>query len=186
MTKPRKLPGALPPDPCQAPVGPTYLSGEYESLKALWIFKDLHMPQPVLWNKVRQAIGKFRAVASLTVPVGKSSTFPIFSSNFDQIFLFFLKLYLFSSSFWPSGWASRPPGKALATPLGKFKKCDLGSRFWSLYQPRDQLTSSTSLVHIPDRWDQKNRLSQKKEKKKKKERKKEKKKKEKENKNKNK
>ena len=40
--------------------------------------------------------------------------FLIFSSNFDQ---FFLKLYLFSSSFWPSGWASRPPGKALATPL---------------------------------------------------------------------
>ena len=46
--------------------------------------------------------------------VGKSSTFLSFSSNFDQ---FFLKLYLFSSSFWPSGWACRPPGKALATPL---------------------------------------------------------------------
>ena len=40
------------------------------------------------------------------------------SSFFPQISIkFFLKLYLFSSSFWPSGWASRPPGKALATPL---------------------------------------------------------------------
>ena len=37
-----------------------------------------------------------------------------FSSNFNK---FFLKLYLLSSSFWPSGWASCPPGKALATPL---------------------------------------------------------------------
>ena len=46
--------------------------------------------------------------------VGKGSTLLIFSSNFNQ---FFLKLYLFSSSFWPSGWATRPPGKALATPL---------------------------------------------------------------------
>ena len=58
-----------------------------------------------------------RAVASLTAPGGQEFHFPHFSSNFDQFFLFFLKLYLFSSSFWPSGWASRPPGKALATPL---------------------------------------------------------------------
>ena len=40
-----------------------------------------------------------------------------FSSNFDQFILFFLKLYSFSSSFWFSGWAACPPGKALATPL---------------------------------------------------------------------
>ena len=43
------------------------------------------------------------------------------SSFFPQIlindFYFFLKLYSFSSSFWSSGWATRPPGKALATPL---------------------------------------------------------------------
>ena len=58
-----------------------------------------------------------RAVASLTVPGGQGSTFLIFSSNFDQFSLFFLRFYLFSSSFWLSGWASRPPGKALATPL---------------------------------------------------------------------
>ena len=55
-----------------------------------------------------------RAVASLTVPGGQEFHFPHFSSNFDK---FFLKLYLFPSSFWPSGWVSRPPGKALATPL---------------------------------------------------------------------
>ena len=58
-----------------------------------------------------------RAVASLTVPGGQEFHFPHFSSNSDQFFLFFLKLDLLSSSFWPSGWASRPPGKALATPL---------------------------------------------------------------------
>ena len=58
-----------------------------------------------------------RAVANLTVPGGQELHFPNFSSNFDQFFLFFLKLDLFSSSFWFSGWASRPPGKALATPL---------------------------------------------------------------------
>ena len=58
-----------------------------------------------------------RAVASLTVPDGQEFHFPHFSSNFDEFFSFFLKLYLFSSSFWPSRWASRPPGKALATPL---------------------------------------------------------------------
>ena len=42
---------------------------------------------------------------------------PHFSSNHYQFFLFFLKLCSFSSSFWPSRWASRPPWKALATPL---------------------------------------------------------------------
>ena len=58
-----------------------------------------------------------RAVASLTVPGGQEFNFPHFSSNRDQFFLFFLKLCSFSSSFWPSGWATRPPGKALAMPL---------------------------------------------------------------------
>ena len=59
----------------------------------------------------------FKAVASLTVPGGKSSTFLILSSSFDQFFLSFLKLFSFSSSLWPSGWATHPPGKALATLL---------------------------------------------------------------------
>ena len=60
---------------------------------------------------------RLRAVASFTAPGGQEFHFPHFSSNFDQFFLFFLKLYLSTSSFWPSGWASRLPGKALATPL---------------------------------------------------------------------
>ena len=38
-------------------------------------------------------------------------------SNFDHFFSFFLKPFSFSSSFWLSGWATCPPGKALATPL---------------------------------------------------------------------
>ena len=58
-----------------------------------------------------------RAVASLTDPGGQKFLFPHFSSNFNQIVLFLLKFFPFSSSFWPSGWASCPPGKALATPL---------------------------------------------------------------------
>ena len=66
-------------------------------------------------------IGDIRAVASLTVPGGQEFHFPHFSPNFDLFFLFFLKLFSFSSSFWLSGWASRPPGKALATPLGDMK-----------------------------------------------------------------
>ena len=65
--------------------------------------------------------GILRAVASLTVPGGQEFHFPHFSSNFDQFILFFLKLYSFSSSFWFSGWAVRPPVKALATPLGILK-----------------------------------------------------------------
>ena len=52
-------------------------------------------------------------MVNLIVPGGQEFHFPYFSSNFDQFFLFFLKLYLFSSLFWPSGWVSRPPGKAL-------------------------------------------------------------------------
>ena len=60
-----------------------------------------------------------RAVTSLAVLGGQESTFLMFSSNFEQFFLLFLKLYLFSSPFWPSGWASRPPGKALTTPLAE-------------------------------------------------------------------
>ena len=60
-------------------------------------------------------IGK--GVASLTVPYGQEFHFTHFSSNCDNFFLFFLKRCSFSSSFWPSGWAIRPPGKAMATPL---------------------------------------------------------------------
>ena len=36
---------------------------------------------------------------------------------FHHLFLFSLKLSSFLSSFWPSRWVTRPPGKALAMPL---------------------------------------------------------------------
>ena len=65
--------------------------------------------------------GHFRAVASLTIPRGQDFHFPNFSSNFDQFLSFFLKFCSFSPSFWLSGWATRPPGKALATLLGHFQ-----------------------------------------------------------------
>ena len=60
----------------------------------------------------RQGLSQPHSPGRARVPL--SSFVPQISINF---FLFFLKLYIFSSSFWPSGWASRPPGKALATPL---------------------------------------------------------------------
>ena len=45
------------------------------------------------------------------------------SSFLPQISIYFSyfssKLYLFSSSILPAGWATRPPGKTLATPLSK-------------------------------------------------------------------
>ena len=91
-------------------------------------FKPAH---PV--NYFLQFLG--RAVASLTVPGGQKFHFLIFSSNFDQ---FFLRLYLFSSSFWPSEWASHPPEKALATPLflGKnIKNCPPSKSFLFQYLP---------------------------------------------------
>ena len=57
-----------------------------------------------------------RAVARFSLPRGQDKNissilphFPVGSLIFPQIF--------FSSSFWSSGWAARPPGKALATPL---------------------------------------------------------------------
>ena len=47
------------------------------------------------------------------------STFLIFPPNLDYFFLFFSSNFShFPSSFWLSGWATRPPGKALATLLG--------------------------------------------------------------------
>ena len=53
--------------------------------------------------------------------------FPHFLLKFQSIFLIFPRLIffldLFFSSFWPSGWATRPPGKALAPRGG-------GTRLW--------------------------------------------------------
>ena len=73
-----------------------------------------HIPPHMFIIKVT---GGIRAVASLTVTGGWEFQFPHFSSNFDQLFIFSLKLNLFSSSLWLSRWAMHPPRKALATPL---------------------------------------------------------------------
>ena len=58
-----------------------------------------------------------RAVASLSLPGGQDKNV----SSIFLIFLYFPSFFLdfssFSSSFWTSGWATRPPRKALATPL---------------------------------------------------------------------
>ena len=55
-----------------------------------------------------------RAVASLTFPGGQEFHFPQFFLKFWSIFPQTLLIFFL---IWPSGWASRPPGKALATPL---------------------------------------------------------------------
>ena len=60
------------------------------------------------------SIPNHRAVASLSLPGGQDKKLSSFSFIFPH---FSLNLSPFSSSFWTSGWASRPPGKALATPL---------------------------------------------------------------------
>ena len=60
----------------------------------------------------------YRAAASVTVRVGKRSCFLILYSNFDH---FFSLRHFLTSSFWPSGWAIRPPGRALATSLIMYK-----------------------------------------------------------------
>ena len=64
-----------------------------------------------------------RAIASLTVSGGQDFYFPhsqLFTF-FTQILInfsyFVLKHFSFASSFWPSWWVTRPPGKALATSL---------------------------------------------------------------------
>ena len=57
------------------------------------------------------------ATAASHSRVGKTRKFPQSFLSFLYVLLFFLNLSLFSSSFWFSGWAARPPGKALATLL---------------------------------------------------------------------
>ena len=71
-----------------------------------------------------------------TVRGGQGFQFPHFFLKFRSIFLIFsLKLYLFSSSFWPSGWASRPPGKALATPLNTWHNLHLNEMIIYRFSP---------------------------------------------------
>ena len=55
--------------------------------------------------------------------VGKKATFPQFFLILLDFLSSFLNFSSFSSSIWGSGWASRPPGKALATPLVEIKLC---------------------------------------------------------------
>ena len=54
------------------------------------------------------------------------------SSFFHQISIHFSYFFLKLSSFWPSRWASRPPGKALTAPLPSRLQCDIQnvSKIW--------------------------------------------------------
>ena len=70
-------------------------------------------------ERIHSTGNKTRAAASLTVPGGQGFHFPHFFLTFRSIFLIFPQTLLIFSLIWPSGWASRPSGKALATPLNK-------------------------------------------------------------------
>ena len=99
------------------------LTLELENCTILWALKPDLVNSTGLWALKSDLSNSARswvldsAVASLTVPGGQDFHFPYSSSNFGHFFVFFLKLFSFSSSFWSSGWATRPPGKALVTPL---------------------------------------------------------------------
>ena len=75
------------------------------------IFIAVHRPMSTDASLSQQLCILRRAVASLTVPGGQEFHFPHFSPNFDHFFLFFLKLFPFSSSFWLSGWGLAHPGR---------------------------------------------------------------------------
>ena len=81
----------------------------------------LHSPMWECRAVTTTTIAPYRAIASLTVPGGQEFHFPhFFLKSRLSFFLYFLKLNSFSSSFWPSRWASHPPGKALAMPLAPY------------------------------------------------------------------
>ena len=96
-----------------------YLEKSKSNIADMWLipFERVTYSKYVTGTTYTEIMLLDRAVASLTVPGGQEFHFPHFFLKFQLNFLFFLNLYLFSSSFWPSGWASRPPGKAPATPL---------------------------------------------------------------------
>ena len=79
----------------------------------MWGIPNSHQNQTVRYNLYHNFI-VCRAVASLTVPGGQEFHFPHFSSNFDQFFLFFLKLYYFlPHHFDPSDGRVANPGRRL-------------------------------------------------------------------------
>ena len=99
---------------------------------------------------VEGSIPKPRAVASLTVPGGQEFHFPHFSSNFDQIFVFSLKLYLFSSSFWPTGFSSKASNWVLIQFrwlqfVEKFSSLGPQTRQWPVNKP---LCSALCTAHL--------------------------------------
>ena len=74
----------------------------------------------LVMNNIMYRLHLSQGVVRLSTPGGQES-------NISSIFLIlldflssFLNISPFSSSIWGSGWADRPPGKALATPLQIF------------------------------------------------------------------
>ena len=115
-----KLPKNSKPDITSQPEVNNLWNCVYQRRDILPIFRSQKRDiLPIFRSQRRDILPIFRSflhrgIASLTVPGGQEFHFLHFSSNFCRLLLFFLK---FLSSFWPSGWATRPPGKALAMPL---------------------------------------------------------------------
>ena len=90
-----------------------------------------------------------RALANLIVPGMQDLNFPHSFLKFRSIFLISLKLFSFSSSFWPFGWASHPPGNALATPLNLDRKI---VTLRIILQRHTHTKIKMKYLHIKDRW----------------------------------
>ena len=69
------------------------------------------------------------AVASLSLPGGQDKSISSIFPHFPVFPLIFLNFPSFSSSIRPSGWATRPRGKAMATPLLQTLNKEMG-KLW--------------------------------------------------------
>ena len=78
-----------------------------------FIFAVVNLDPIILGKRWIQGRSQPHSPGWARVPL--SSFFTQVSTNLS----YFSSNNLFFSSFWPYGWATRPPGKALATPLGE-------------------------------------------------------------------
>ena len=91
------------------------------SMLSIQLIMQISHSKPIKYPKIASTNtqGRSQPHSPGWARVPLSSFFPQISINLFN----FPQLYSFSSSICPSGWASRPPGKALATPLRTPQEC---------------------------------------------------------------